>query len=127
MTHLIVNRVVIALCMLAIVSAAAFAWLVAREPAPLVAATAAGSSGMASAAAAPPSGAALFEQHCGRCHELAAVALVLRDAADPDAASAQVLDFLKEHGRATNVEDAAIVAWLRAVQPESQARRGPSP
>ena len=113
MTHLIVNRVVIALCVLALVSAAAFARLVAREPAPLMAVTAAGRPGVAPAAVPQP-GATLFEQHCARCHEVAEVALALRDAAaDPDAASAPVLGFLKEHGRATEAEDAAIVAWLR--------------
>ncbi len=114
MTNLIVNRVVIALCVLALVSAAAFAWLVARDAAPPVAAAAAHSPGTVPAPAAQP-GAMLFEQHCARCHEVAEAALALRDAAaDPDVASAQVLDFLKEHGRATEVEDAAIVAWLRA-------------
>jgi len=113
MTHLIVNRVVIALCVLALVSAAAFAWLIAREPAPPVVAAAARSPGVAPAPAAQP-GAALFEQHCARCHEVAEVALALRDAvADPDAASVRVLVFLEEHGRATEAEDAAIVAWLR--------------
>ena len=117
MTHLIVNRVVIALCVLALFCAAAFAWLVARDAAPPVAAAAARSPGAAPVPAAQP-GAALFEQHCARCHEPVEAALALRDAAaDPDVASARLLDFLKEHGRATAAEDAAIVAWLR--QPAS--------
>lgn len=112
MTHLIVNRVALAVCLLALTGAALFAVLVAPRPAAETGDAPAGVSGVAGEVAMQP-GAALFERHCARCHEAAEVSVVLRAASGDDATSAGWRDFLRGHGAATDVEDAAIVAWLR--------------
>lgn len=58
--------------------------------------------------AAPPAdpGAALFAQHCASCHTVADLAPTVR--AEPE----EELQFLKKHGKASDAEDQAIVAYL---------------
>lgn len=112
MTHLIVNRVALAVCLVALACAALFAALVSPAPVAATGDAPAPVSGVAGAVATPP-GEALFEQHCARCHEAAEVSVAAGAASGPDAASAGLHDFLREHGAASDAEDAAIVAWLR--------------
>jgi mono/diheme cytochrome c family protein len=65
--------------------------------------------------AAGDAGAALFDQHCARCHDVARIAAALRtDGGGEEAARVRVLVFLKQHGAASDAEDAEIVAFLRA-------------
>ena len=107
MTHLIVNRVALAVCLLAFGAAALFAWLV--MPAPALVAVA----GAAPAGDAVPSGARLFAQHCARCHSLEESLTALRaDAAGLDSAAIRLRTLLRGHGAANDAEDALIVAYL---------------
>jgi len=109
MTHVTVTRVVVALTGVFIAAALAFGWLANRgarepEPAPVVSET----------APVPPGGLALFERHCGMCHESADLRDRIRAAPDREALRRQWLDFLSSHGDASEEEDRTIVEALMA-------------
>lgn len=114
MTHLIVTRVSLAVCLLALVCAALFAALAAPASAPVATAQ------LVPADESAPDdtrsrGATLFDRHCARCHDAAELIAMLRDdGAGIDAASARMHGFLREHGAASDAEAVEIVAYLRA-------------
>lgn len=64
--------------------------------------------------AALPPGAALFEQHCRRCHSPEAMLDTLRAGSHVDANGRALLTLLQHHGTASVAGDWQIVAWLVA-------------
>jgi mono/diheme cytochrome c family protein len=70
--------------------------------------------------AAPPvvggdfDGRALFERHCAKCHAADEFASELRGP-ESGAAVLQMLEFLTDHGAASELEDRAIVGFMSSV------------
>ncbi len=56
-------------------------------------------------------GKALFERHCAKCHESDEFASALRGP-ESGAAVLETLQFLTEHGDASELEDRAVVEFL---------------
>jgi mono/diheme cytochrome c family protein len=92
------------------IAAVVFGWRAApRDVAPPVSA-----GTPARPATVAPSGAGLFERHCGGCHTAGDLARGLRAAPDPAARRAAVMQFLESHGSATADEDRAVLDYLFA-------------
>ena len=63
-----------------------------------------------------PDGAQVFATHCAMCHKPAALARRLQDAADPEAATADLAIFLTRHGRSDAAADQAIIDYLAGMR-----------
>ncbi|MFM7102217.1 MAG: c-type cytochrome [Verrucomicrobiota bacterium] len=106
MLHARVTRVALVFGGLAAGAVLLFAALANRAPAPAPAPAPAGP------AAPERSGAELFTQHCGRCHEPRELAPSLRRKPDRAQARQEAIGFLRDHGDSTDDEDVRIVDFL---------------
>lgn len=70
---------------------------------------------MAPGAAVP--GAALFQQHCAKCHSSAKLAEEISDAPDRSARIDEFTRFLESHGDTSPEEDRQIVSYLGGIRP----------
>lgn len=104
MQRLIILRLAFGLIALFTSAALLFSW--ATSPPAPVAARTAGDSGAREAA--------LFEQRCGRCHAREELLEWLGRRSDADAGGA-LLEFLGEHGEASNRENRTIVVYLETL------------
>ena len=104
MQRLIVLRLAVGLVALFTGAALLFGWATA-PPTPAAAGTT--SDGGVRAAS-------LFEQRCGRCHGRQELVEWLRQRTDADPGSA-LLEFLGDHGEASNRENRAIVVYLETL------------
>jgi len=109
MTHTIVTRVALGVCVLCVGAAALFATLsVTSAPQAEAAAT------EPAKPSGPHPGEALYDRHCVGCHAFAeAEGLLKARGADLDANAKSMIDFLKSHGSASDEEDELIVEFMR--------------
>jgi mono/diheme cytochrome c family protein len=104
MQRLIVLRLAAGLVALFTGAALLFSWA-AAPPAPVAAETTSDSGARE---------AALFEERCGRCHAREELLEWLGRRSDADPGGA-LLEFLAEHGEASNRENRAIVVYLETL------------
>jgi len=106
MRHLIVDRIVWLLAATWLGAVLLFGWAATRPlpPAPTMAEP--------FEPAPVPTGAALFGQHCARCHDLAEAAASLQQASDRDAEADALRVFLRRHYGPSPEGNALIVNHL---------------
>lgn len=104
MLHAMITRVALVFGGLAAGAVLLFAALANRAPVP--------SPALPGPAAPARSGAELFTQHCGRCHETRELTPSLRRKPDRAKARQEAIAFLRAHGDSTDDEDVRIVDFL---------------
>ena len=112
MGHTTVTRASLALAALFAAASLLFAWIASRE------ARDTPPRGSRSSPDAPSDGAALFRRYCASCHTTSEMTELLRQAPDLEAAAAEMLELLADHGASSDAEDRAIVEHLRATSGE---------
>lgn len=107
MTHTVVTRVALAVCAFCVGAALLFAYL-ASTPASYAEAQSAPTK------SEPHPGQALYDRHCAGCHTIDEAEGMLKvGGPNLDANAKTMVEFLKSHGRASDPEDVAIVAFIR--------------